>query len=67
VDFTHYKTKIGKMMAHVILAKADKSMRRVLVFNKNYPRALAKMKPGSVVELSLAKMPDDSIFVKEIK
>ena len=67
VDFTPYKTKTNKMMAHVIIAKGDKSMRRVLVFNKNYPLGLGKMRPGSVVDIVLAKTQDDTLYVKEFK
>lgn len=68
LDFTNYKTKQNKMMAHVILAKADKSMRRVLVFTKNYPLALGRMKVGHPVSVSISSMPDDgTLYVKEIK
>jgi DNA polymerase III subunit alpha len=68
LDFTNYKTKQNKMMAHVVLAKADKSMKRVLVFSKNYALALGKMRPGTAVSLVLGTMKDDgTVFVKEIK
>jgi DNA polymerase-3 subunit alpha len=67
VDFTHYKTKAGKMMAHTIIANKDRDMRRVLVFNKNYPSALAKMRPGGPVGLSLARTDDQTLFVAGVK
>ena len=67
VDFSPYKTKAKKMMAHVIIAKPDKSMKRVLVFNKNYALALSKMRPGRVVGLSLATTEDKTLYVKEFK
>jgi len=40
VDFTNYKTKAGKMMAHVIVANGNKEMQRLIVFPKMYPLAL---------------------------
>lgn len=67
VDFTPYKTKTNKMMAHVIIAKSDKSMRRVLVFNKNYALGLGKMRPGTLTSIVLAKTQDDTLYVKEFK
>jgi DNA polymerase-3 subunit alpha len=67
VDFTPYKTKANKMMAHVIIAKSNKEMKRVLVFNKNYPLALSKMRPGRVVALSLANTEDKTLYVKEFR
>lgn len=63
VDFTNYKTKTGKMMAHTIIANGKKEMRRVLVFNKNYPSALVKMKPGTTCKLTLARTDDETLFV----
>lgn len=66
VDFTPYKTKAGKMMGHIILAKADKEMKRVMLFNKNYGRALAKMKSGATCKVALNRLDDDTLFVKEI-
>jgi DNA polymerase III alpha subunit len=67
VDFTPYKTKANKMMAHVIISKDTKEMKRVLVFNKNYPLALSKMRPGRTVGLSLATTEDKTLYVKEFK
>lgn len=68
LDFTNYRTKAGKMMAHVILAKKDKTMRRVMVFTKNYATGLTRMRPGRGVKLSLATMQDDgTLYVKEFK
>jgi DNA polymerase-3 subunit alpha len=68
LDFTNYKTKAGKMMAHVVLSKNNKEMRRVMVFTKNYAAALTRMRPGNPVKLSLATMQDDgTLYVKEFK
>ena len=66
VDFTNYKTKAGKMMAHVILSNADKELERVIVFPKTYTLALGKMKPGSWCKPNISKLDDGTIFVKEV-
>jgi DNA polymerase-3 subunit alpha len=65
VDFTPYKTKQNKMMAHIILSDKDKNLQRVLVFPTLYAKALGKMRAGSVCE-PLIKIDDKTIFVKEI-
>ena len=67
VDFTNYKTKQGKMMAHVIYANDDKSLQRVLVFSKNYTLALGKAKPGTACILDISTLDDGTRFVKDIK
>ena len=66
VDFTNYKTKAGKMMAHVIVAKGNKDMTRVIVFPKIYPQALGKMKAGTIVDLQIGKMDDGTLTVRNI-
>ncbi len=66
VDFTHYKTKANKMMAHLILSDADKNLERVLVFTKNYARALGKMNTGTVCDPLIEEMEDGTLFVKEV-
>jgi DNA polymerase-3 subunit alpha len=66
VDFTNYKTKAGKMMAHVIVAKGNKEMTRLIVFPKIYPQALGKMKAGTIVDLQIGKMEDGTLTVRNI-
>ena len=65
VDFTHYKTKTNKMMAHIILSNTNKELLRVLVFPTLYAKALGKMRAGSVCE-PIIKYDDKTIFVKEV-
>jgi DNA polymerase-3 subunit alpha len=67
VDFTPYKTKQNKMMAHIIISDMDKRLKRVIVFPKNYSLALGKMKAGKVCEPVIAKLDDGTQFVKDIK
>ena len=66
LDFTHYKTKANKMMAHIILSDADKKLERVIAFPKLYTKALGKMKPGTICDPAIAKMDDGTLFVKEV-
>ena len=65
VDFTPYKTKQNKMMAHIILSDSEKNLQRVLVFPTLYAKSLGKMKAGQVCE-PVIKIDDKTIFVKEI-
>ena len=66
VDFTHYKTKQNKLMAHIIIADKDKNMERVIAFPKNYTLVLGKMKAGNYCKPLTSKMEDGTIFVKEV-
>ena len=66
LDFTHYKTKANKMMAHIILSDSDKNLERVIAFPKLYTKALGKMKAGSICDPAIAKMDDGTLFVKEV-
>jgi len=66
VDFTNYKTKQGKMMAHVILSSPEKELERFIVFPKTYTLALGRMKPGNWCKPTLEKLDDGTIFIKEV-
>ena len=66
VDFTHYKTKANKMMAHIIYCDNEKVMYRVIAFPKQYTTALGKMKPGSFSNPTIAMLDDGTKFIKEI-
>jgi hypothetical protein len=66
IDFTNYKTKQGKMMAHIILSDSDKNLERVIVFPKMYTRALGKMQAGSICDPAIDKMDDGTLYIKEI-
>ena len=66
LDFTHYKTKQNKMMAHIILSDADKKLERVIAFPKLYTKVLGKMQPGKVCDPAIAEMEDGTLYVKEV-
>ena len=66
LDFTHYKTKANKMMAHIIMSDADKNLERVIAFPKMYTKALGKMQAGSICDPAIDKMDDGTLFIKEV-
>ena len=66
LDFTHYRTKANKMMAHIIMSDADKKLERVIAFPKMYTKALGKMQAGMICDPAIAEMEDGTLFVKEV-
>lgn len=66
VDFTNYKTKAGKMMAHIIVSNNVKEMIRLIAFPKIYPVVLGKMKAGTIVDLQIGKMEDGTLTVRNV-
>lgn len=66
LDFTHYKTKANKMMAHIILSDADKKLERVIAFTKMYTTVLGKMQVGKICDPAIAEMDDGTLYIKEV-
>ena len=66
VDFTHYKTKANKMMAHIIFCNEKKEMERAIAFPKIYTTALGKMKVGSFCSPTVSQLDDGTRYIKEI-
>jgi DNA polymerase-3 subunit alpha len=67
VNFTPYKTKAGKMMAHIVMSDKDKNLTRAIAFPTMYKIALAKMREGMKCQVKLAKLDDGTLNVKEIR
>jgi DNA polymerase-3 subunit alpha len=67
VDFTPYKTKAGKTMAHIVMSDKDKNLTRAIVFSSMYKIALAKMREGMKCQVVLSKLDDGTLMIKEIK
>ena len=67
VNFTPYKTKAGKMMAHIVMTDKDKNLTRAIAFPTMYKIALAKMREGMKCQVILSKLDDGTLNVKEIK
>ena len=64
--FNTRTTKARKKMATAVFSKADKELRSALVFPSTYARALAKMRPGSIVDVKLDKTQEGTSFVKAV-
>ena len=67
VNFTPYKTKAGKTMAHIVMSDKDKVLTRAIVFSSLYKIALAKMREGMKCQVVLSKLDDGTLMIKEIK
>ncbi|MEY4331266.1 MAG: hypothetical protein RLZZ196_4 [Bacteroidota bacterium] len=67
INFTPYKTKAGKMMAHIVMTDKNKNLTRVIAFPTMYKMALAKMREGMKCQVILSKLDDGTLNVKEIK
>ena len=66
VDFTHYKTKANKMMAHIIYCNENKEMERAIAFPKIYATVLGKMKVGSFCSPTVSQLDDGTRYIKEV-
>ena len=67
LNFTPYKTKAGKTMAHIVMTNKNKELTRVIVFSTMYHKALAKMREGMKCNVVLSKLDDGTLMVKEVK
>jgi DNA polymerase-3 subunit alpha len=67
LNFTPYKTKAGKMMAHIVFTNKDKELVRAIAFPTMYKMALAKMREGMTCKPTLSKLDDGTLMIKEIK
>jgi DNA polymerase-3 subunit alpha len=67
INFTPYKTKAGKMMAHIVMSDKDKKLVRAIAFPALYKIALAKMREGMKCSVVLSKLDDGTLNIKEIK
>ena len=66
IDFTNYKTKQNKMMAHIIVSDANKDLTRVIAFPAIYSKALGKMRPQTKCEIKIGTLDDGTKTVREI-
>jgi DNA polymerase-3 subunit alpha len=67
VNFTPYTTKAGKTMSHIVLSNRDKELTRVIVFPTMYKNSLARMREGMKCKVTLSKLDDGTLMVKEIR
>ena len=67
ISHTPYKTKAGKMMAHIVFTNKNKELTRAIAFPTMYKMALAKLREGMKCNITLSKLDDGTLMVKEIK
>jgi len=67
LNFTPYKTKAGKTMAHIVMTNKNKELTRAIVFSTMYARAVGKMREGMKCNVVLSKLDDGTLMIKEIK
>jgi DNA polymerase-3 subunit alpha len=67
VNFTPYKTKAGKMMSHIIFSNKEKELTRAIAFPTMYKMSLAKLREGMKCKVTLSKLDDGTLMIKEIK
>ena len=67
VNFTPYKTKAGKMMSHIVFSNRDKELTRAIAFPTMYKMSLAKLREGMKCNVTLSKLDDGTLMIKEIK
>jgi hypothetical protein len=67
LNHTPYKTKAGKMMAHLVFTNKNKELTRAITFPTMYKMALAKLREGMKCKITLSKLDDGTLMVKEIK
>ena len=64
--FYSMTARSGKKYAHCVLSDNQKNLKKILVFNKEYPKGLGYLKNGAVVKVSLDKTDTDDLYLKEI-
>ena len=67
VNFTPYKTKAGKMMSHIVFSNKEKELTRAIAFPTMYKMSLAKLREGMKCKVTLSKLDDGTLNIKEIK
>jgi hypothetical protein len=54
-------------MSHLILSNRDKQLTRAIAFPAMYKMTLAKMREGMKCKVTLSKLDDGTLSIKEIK
>ena len=55
------------MMAHLVFTNKNKELTRAIAFPTMYKMSLAKMREGMKCNITLSKLDDGTLMVKEIK
>jgi DNA polymerase-3 subunit alpha len=67
INFSPYKTKAGKTMAHIVMTDKNKNLTRAIAFPTMYSKVLGKMREGMKSKPVLSKLDDGTLMIKEIR
>jgi len=67
INFSPYKTKAGKTMAHIVMSDKNKQLTRAIAFPTMYTKVLSRMREGMKSKPVLSKLDDGTLMIKEIK
>jgi DNA polymerase III subunit alpha len=67
LSFNAKRSKKNTDYAECVLLNSRGEARKVMVFGKMFPYALAHAKPGALVHLKVKKMEDETLMMKEIE
>jgi DNA polymerase-3 subunit alpha len=66
LSFKPRVTKAGKKMASMIVANANREMKPVIVFPRQFSEGYMKCEPGTAVKLKFDKSDDGSLILSEV-
>jgi hypothetical protein len=66
LSFKPRVTKAGKNMAHMIVANADREMKPIIVFPRQFSEGYMKCEPGTVSKMTFGKSEDGSLILNEV-
>jgi DNA polymerase-3 subunit alpha len=66
LSFKPRVTKAGKKMAHMIVANADREMKPIIVFPRQFSEGYMKCEPGTVSKMTFGKSEDGSLILNEV-
>jgi len=67
INFSPYKTKAGKTMAHIVMTNKNKELQRAIAFPTMYSKVVGKMREGMKCRPVLSQLEDGTLMIKEIK
>jgi len=66
VSFKPRVTKNGKKMAHMIVANAEREMKPIIVFPRQFSEGYMKCEPGTATKMKFGKSDDGSLILNEV-
>ncbi len=66
LSFKPRVTKAGKKMAHMIVANADREMKPIIIFPRQFSEGYMKCEPGTATKMTFGKSEDGSLILNEV-